>query len=142
MHKKLRQIEIDGLPYVWRVVWSKTDFAPSGGYGEFFVAWLKERKSSPVKIMFSAPEGHHFYGFLGIESSGNTLQRNQVRIKDFLLPESWRGSYPRDLSFNAYLPHVATYLIKYARSKGWVPEVSARPLILDIGPDLLEEKIP
>lgn len=92
--------------------------------------------------MFSAPEGHYFYGFLGVESSGNRLERTQVRIKDFLLPESWRGDYPKDLSFNAYLPRVVAHLIKYARSKGWTPEVSAMPFVVDIGPDLLEEKIP
>jgi len=142
VHKKLRHIKIDGLPYVWRVVWSKMDFTSSEGYGEFFVAWLEGRKSSPMKIMFLLPEGYQFDEFLNVEPLNNTPKHPQIRIRDFLLPESWRDEYRGALLFNAHRPRVVAHLIRYARGKGWDPEASSRPHILDIGPDLLGEKIP
>lgn len=123
--KTLRKIVVDGQSYLWKVEHDHKVLPaePSQGQGasgcrEVFTAFLAGHRTSPLRIRFPDGPGQSS----GYPAAGVV----------------WTSG-PAGLTANLNTPGIAAALIRLARGRGWNPEQSKAPLIVDDGFFLLKE---
>ena len=119
--RKLRNLNVDGRTYLWRVHHRHEARCEDGELRciEVFTAFLREHERRPVRILFPATD-QHGPGYPG-ESGVVVDYRNPSR------------------SINLNRPRLARLLIELALDAGWSPGESPGEFVVPNGFELLRE---
>jgi hypothetical protein len=127
MKQKLRKISVDRMIYLWRYIpgYEQTPPTNASGYATWqsrdtFTAYLVTQRSCPLIVRFRTWEDPIIGGPLRTGAAINLGNPESSRI-------------------NLHTPRLAAEIIRQARQRGWQPEQTATPFIIENGLELLAE---
>jgi hypothetical protein len=123
--RRVRTVVVDGVPFVWSVA-HKHHVLPASSPGtgtgrcrEVFSAYLKGKRTGPLRVWFTASEGRG----AGYPAAG----------------VAWVSDGARLVDINLNTPGVAAAIVREALKRGWSPGASRAPVLLEAGFELVAD---